>query len=67
MGIDVPVLLDEDATVFGRWGGKILPTTYVLDGTGKVVDVVQGPLEWDRAEVIDNMRRILDGGTSPER
>ena len=51
--IDFPVLLDKNSAVFESWGATVLPTTYVLDGNGRVRHVGRGPLEWDRVDIID--------------
>jgi len=51
LGLDFPVLLDPDSRVFKAWGGEVLPTTYILDGSGKARYVAQGPLDWDRVDI----------------
>jgi len=56
LGIGFPVLIDKDSAVFHRWGGTVLPTTYVLDGEGAVRYVGRGPLEWDAPDIV----RALD-------
>jgi thiol-disulfide isomerase/thioredoxin len=57
LGIGFPVLLDRESEVFHRWGGTVLPTTYVLDGAGVVRYVGRGPLEWDAPDVV----KMLEG------
>ncbi len=59
LGIEFPVLLDQDSAVFERWGALILPTTYVLDTEGVVRFVGRGPLEWDAAEVIHILAGVV--------
>ena len=61
LGIDFPVLLDADSAVFHRWGGTVLPTTYLLDGGGVVRYVGRGPLEWDSAQVVEMLEGIGSG------
>ena len=58
--IDFNVLLDTDGAVFKRWGGTILPTSYLVDRHGKVRYRAIGPLNWDSEEVIDSIRHLLD-------
>ena len=58
--IDFTVLLDKDSAVFKRWGATILPTAYVLDRSGRVRYIGQGPLEWDGADVIGTLERLLE-------
>jgi len=56
--LEFPTLLDRDGAVFKRWGGNVYPTTYVLDGKGRVRYIGRGPLEWDRVDIVD-MLKIL--------
>lgn len=53
LGIRFPVLIDKDSAAFERWGGQVLPATYVLDGQGVVRYLARGPLEWDSPELVD--------------
>lgn len=53
-----PVLLDTDSTVFKGWGATILPTTYILDGEGRVRYIGRGPMEWDRPDLIDTLVQL---------
>lgn len=59
LGIGFPVLLDRESDVFHRWGGTVLPTTYVLDGAGLVRYVGRGPLEWDAADIVETLKRLV--------
>ena len=59
LGIDFPVLLDSDGAVFQRWGGGVLPTSYVLDQDGVVRFLGRGPLEWDGTEAVTAMEGLL--------
>ncbi len=58
MGVGFPVLIDKDSAVFHRWGGTVLPTTYVLDGEGAVRYVGRGPLEWDAPDIVEVLERL---------
>jgi thiol-disulfide isomerase/thioredoxin len=58
LGIDFPVLLDADSAVFHRWGGTVLPTTYLLDGAGVVRYVGRGPLEWGALDIVETLERV---------
>ena len=51
--IEFPTLLDKDGSAFKLWGANVLPTAYVLDGSGRVRYVVRGPVEWDRTDIIE--------------
>ena len=57
--IDFPVLLDKDSAEFKGWGATVLPTAYVLDGDGRIRYVSRGPLEWDRADIIDMLEDLV--------
>ena len=57
-GIKLPVLLDTDGSVFKGWGADVLPTTYVLDGGGRVRYMGRGPVEWDRTEIVDLLKQL---------
>ena len=58
LDLDFLVLLDRDSAVFKRLGAKVLPTTYVLDGEGRVRYIALGPLEWDDLDVVDTMKKL---------
>lgn len=58
LGIGFPVLLDEDSATFADWGADVLPTAYVLDGFGRIRYVARGPLEWDRDDIIERLKRL---------
>lgn len=62
LGIEFPVLLDEDSAAFDRWGAMVLPTTYILDGEGRVRLVGRGPQEWDTAEMLQTLESLRGGG-----
>ncbi len=60
LDVDFPVLLDKDSAVFDAWGANVLPTTYVLDDSGRARYVGRGPLEWDRADIIELLGRLAE-------
>lgn len=53
LGIEFPILLDRDRAAFKGWGANVLPTAYVLDASGRVRYVGRGPVEWDRADIVE--------------
>jgi peroxiredoxin len=68
LGLDFPILLDEQGETFKSWGATVLPTTYVLDGNGVPRYVGRGPLEWDGVEALGLIKGLLDvtdPGTAP--
>lgn len=60
--IDFPVLLDEDNAAFRSWGATVLPAARVIDCSGKIRFRVEGPLEWDQADVIETLRALAAEG-----
>jgi len=65
LGIDFPVLLDKDSAEFNRWGGTVLPTTYLLDQEGMIRYVGRGPLEWDRPDLVARVAALMGHGNPP--
>ena len=56
--IDFTILLDKDSAVFKGWSATVLPTTYVLDRSGRVRYIGQGPMEWDRVDIIEMLGEL---------
>ncbi|MGE5318670.1 MAG: TlpA family protein disulfide reductase [Hyphomicrobiaceae bacterium] len=54
-----PVLLDSDGSNTRRWKVFALPTTFVLDGEGRVRRVLTGPAEWDEGEALAVVESLL--------
>ncbi|CAK0777744.1 cytochrome c biogenesis protein CcmG, thiol:disulfide interchange protein DsbE [Gammaproteobacteria bacterium] len=63
--INFPVLRDWDSTVFKRWGGTMLPITYLLDGQGMIRDRILGPLEWDSREIVERLESLITASSTP--
>ena len=62
LGLDFPILLDEEGETFKSWGATILPTTYVLDRDGVPRFVGRGPLAWDESPARDFVEGLLHPG-----
>ena len=60
LGIDFPVLLDKDGVVFKAWGASVLPTTYLVDPSGRIRYMGLGPLKWDRADMFELMVQLTE-------
>ena len=58
--MDFPILLDKDSAAFKGWGANVLPTAYVLDGSGRVRYVGRGPVEWDRADIVEILLQLAE-------
>ena len=61
LGITFDVLRDPEGDILRRYRIAGLPTTYVLDREGRVVEKVIGPAEWDDDEHIAMFRKLLKG------
>jgi peroxiredoxin len=58
--MDFPILLDKDSAAFKGWGANVLPTAYILDGSGRVRYIGRGPVEWDRADIVEMLRQLAE-------
>ena len=65
LGLEFPILLDEDSAVFDGWGATVLPTTYLLDGAGRMRYIGRGPLEWDGVEVVTLIQELMSEAEDP--
>lgn len=59
MKLGFPVLLDADGSNTQRWKVFVLPTTFVLDGEGRVRYVLKGASEWDQGEALRVIESLL--------
>lgn len=60
-----PLLLDPDMSVATAWSVKGLPTSYVLDPSGRTVFRVIGELQWDDPAVAQQIRSLLKETSEP--
>jgi peroxiredoxin len=58
--MEFPILLDKDSATFKGWGATVLPTAYILDGSGRVRYIGRGPVEWDRVEIIELLVQLAE-------
>jgi thiol-disulfide isomerase/thioredoxin len=54
-----PNLLDAEGATFKDWGGKVLPTTALIDRGGVLRYVGLGPLDWDGPEGVAAVEALL--------
>ena len=54
-----PILLDRDSAVLGNWPVKGLPTTFVVDKKGRIVNRAVGGREFDSPELVEQLRDLL--------
>ncbi len=60
-----PALLDTDATIAGRYGARGLPSTYLIDRTGRVDGQAVGARDWGGPTAKALIRSLL--GTAEAR
>ncbi|MEM7407990.1 MAG: TlpA disulfide reductase family protein [Pseudomonadota bacterium] len=60
--LEFPLLLDPTGNVLRAYGALGLPTTYVLDRSGRVVYKVTGDREWDAPDVVATLRGLARTG-----
>ena len=56
--VSFPVLLDADRAVTRAWGVSVLPTTFVLDRELVARLLVEGDLDWTRADVLAAIEQV---------
>ncbi len=56
-------LLDSTGEVGVAFGIRAIPTTYILDKTGRIIGLVNGPREWDSKDAFDLFETLIDNET----
>ncbi len=57
--VDFPVLMDSDSKVARQFKVFSLPTTFLLDRNGAIVQKYLGEEEWDSAKIRDKITTLL--------
>jgi peroxiredoxin len=61
MDLGFTILLDPASRVQEVFGVRGLPTTFLIDRSGRIRKKVLGPAEWDQPPYIDEIRELLEG------
>lgn len=61
-GFSFPILLDSNGRTTSTYAVRGLPTSYLIDRTGKLIGLKVGFHLWDEPEVIDTFERLLEEG-----
>lgn len=59
MRLGFPILLDPDGSNTKRWKVFALPTSFLLDASGRVRYVLTGSIEWDEGEALARIEELL--------
>jgi len=62
MKLGFPILLDPDGGNTKRWKVYALPTTFLLDASGRIRYVLTGPTEWDEGEALEKIEKQIRAG-----
>ena len=64
-GLDLPVVWDEDRAAVTAWGPRKMPTTYIIDAAGLVVQRIEAGLSEEQiAEIEATVRGLARGEAS---
>jgi thiol-disulfide isomerase/thioredoxin len=56
----LPILLDPKGALASAWGGKGIPTTYVIDRAGKQRARMEGAADWSSEATVALIRRLVE-------
>jgi peroxiredoxin len=58
-GLDFPILLDSDRSIYSAYGASGVPETFLIDRNGQIVEHFVGPRDWDEPRYSAAIRRVL--------
>lgn len=50
---NLPTNLDIDTSAFREVNGRGIPTSYILDSTGRKIALAEGPVDWQGKQAVD--------------
>ena len=59
MNISFTTLLDSKGQAASDWNVELYPTSYLIDGDGRIRYGVQGALEWDSEEALQIIESLM--------
>ena len=60
VSIDFPIALGDGATTMPDWQARALPTTLIVDASGRVVHEALGPRDWDDEGLIARIAALAE-------
>ncbi len=63
INFNLPVLLDTSSETFDAWGVQTLPTSFLIDGDGRVSYRIRGNPGWDQEETITLIEKLITEST----
>lgn len=57
---DFTVLVDQHAEAIRAWSVRVLPTTFLVDGEGKIRYSLVGGAEWDEPQYMEVIEALVD-------
>ncbi|MEM7562662.1 MAG: TlpA disulfide reductase family protein [Pseudomonadota bacterium] len=57
--IDLPVLLDETGRSAKDWNVYVYPSSFIVDGKGRIRYAYAGGLQWDSLEIVDRLTQLI--------
>ena len=61
--VNFPVLIDHNGRVSDRWQVIAFPSTYVIDGKGRIRFGVNAAIRWDTPQIIDQLQKLINETT----
>lgn len=57
--LDLPVLMDSSSTVFNEWKIEIMPTSFLVDASGRVRYRARGNPGWDNEKTLSIIENLI--------
>ena len=66
MKFNLPVLLDISSKVFNKWKIEIMPTSFLIDGSGRIRYRVLGNPGWDNEHTLSLIEKLINETEKPD-
>ena len=57
--LNFPVLLDTNMKVVSEWGVRGVPTTYIIDKKGRLIEFAEGEINFTQKMMMEKLRRFI--------